>query len=197
VAASASATTLAPGSSATVTVTEPQVNDFLFAFGIPRGDVGAQGPAGPAGPQGPTGAAGPQGPTGATGSQGPQGPQGATGPQGAAGAADTLGAWQALALQSGWANFGSPYLSAAVRKSSQGIVYLRGALATPAGGGSGLLIATVPSGYAPLSQCTAVVWSSTQAGRIDVHTDGTITCTNGPTGTGVIFSLEPVFWHTT
>ena len=64
--ASASATTLAPGSDATVTLTDGE-----FSFGIPRGDHGEQGD---------------QGPQGLQGEQGPQGIQGETGPKGDTGA---------------------------------------------------------------------------------------------------------------
>lgn len=68
--ATASAATLAPGSAATVVVTEPSENLFDFAFGIPRGATGAQGAKGDTGAQGPQG---PKGDTGATGAiQDPQ-----------------------------------------------------------------------------------------------------------------------------
>jgi hypothetical protein len=77
--ATASATTLAPGSAATVVVTEPSSNLFDFAFGIPRGATGATGATGPVGA---TGAQGPAGVQGPTGPQGPKGDTGATGPAG-------------------------------------------------------------------------------------------------------------------
>lgn len=58
--ATASTTTLAPGSLATVSVQE--VNGVRsFAFGIPRGYTGATGPVGPTGPQGKQGPAGADG----------------------------------------------------------------------------------------------------------------------------------------
>lgn len=69
----ATVTTLAAGSNATVSVTASGGNTakvFKFAFGIPRGATGAQGPTGA------TGATGPQGPKGATGPQGPKGADG-------------------------------------------------------------------------------------------------------------------------
>lgn len=81
---SASATTLTPGSSATVGASLTD-DSLTFTFGIPAGETGATGPQGETGPQGPqgeTGATGPQGPqgeTGATGATGPQGPQGEAG----------------------------------------------------------------------------------------------------------------------
>jgi len=99
--ASATATTLMPGSPATVTLT-----DGVFAFGIPageqgekgapgepgaegpqgpKGDTGATGPQGPQGERGPQGEAGTPGAPGATGPEGPQGPQGPAGPQGETG----------------------------------------------------------------------------------------------------------------
>ena len=99
--ASATATTLTPGSPATVTLT-----DGVFAFGIPegeqgekgepgepgaegpqgpKGDTGATGPQGPQGERGPQGEAGTPGAPGATGPEGPQGPQGPAGPQGETG----------------------------------------------------------------------------------------------------------------
>ena len=99
--ASATATTLSPGSPATVTLT-----DGVFAFGIPageqgekgepgepgaegpqgpKGDTGATGPQGPQGERGPQGEAGTPGAPGVTGPEGPQGPQGPAGPQGETG----------------------------------------------------------------------------------------------------------------
>ena len=99
--ASATATTLTPGSPATVTLT-----DGVFAFGIPageqgekgepgepgaegpqgpKGDTGATGPQGPQGERGPQGEAGTPGAPGVTGPEGPQGPQGPAGPQGETG----------------------------------------------------------------------------------------------------------------
>lgn len=99
--ASATATTLMPGSPATVTLTEG-----VFAFGIPageqgekgepgepgaegpqgpKGDTGATGSQGPQGERGPQGEAGTPGAPGATGPEGPQGPQGPAGPQGETG----------------------------------------------------------------------------------------------------------------
>lgn len=74
---SATATTLAPGSTATASY-----DSGVITLGIPqgaKGDTGATGPAGPAGSQGPkgdkgdTGDTGPAGPAGPTGSQGPAG----------------------------------------------------------------------------------------------------------------------------
>ena len=74
----AEATTLEPGSAATVEKSEE--NGVLkLIFGIPQGE---QGPQGEAGPQGETGATGAQGPQGEQGEQGVQGIQGETGPQG-------------------------------------------------------------------------------------------------------------------
>ena len=105
--------TLPAGSLATVENTGTDTS-AVFAFGIPRGDVGATGPTGetgtvgpqgdtgPQGPQGPTGPTGPVGATGAkgdkgdTGPQGPQGPTGPTGPVGATGATGAAGAFGAV-----------------------------------------------------------------------------------------------------
>ena len=69
----ASATTLAAGSSATASVTATGTNEnmvYNFSFGIPRGNTG------PTGAMGPTGPTGPQGNTGATGARGLTGPRG-------------------------------------------------------------------------------------------------------------------------
>ena len=67
----AAATTLAAGSSATVTKSVEQSGVVTLTFGIPKGD---------------TGATGAQGPQGIQGEQGPQGIQGERGPAGADGA---------------------------------------------------------------------------------------------------------------
>jgi microcystin-dependent protein len=102
VAITASADTLPPAQTATVSVAEPTPNDFVFTFGLPEGATGPQGATGAAGPTGPqgnpgntgaSGPAGPQGPTGSTGAQGPignTGPAGPQGPQGPQGAASTV-----------------------------------------------------------------------------------------------------------
>ena len=79
--ATAAATTLAPGSAATVSLTSGADGKKL-TFGIPRGETGAAGAAGATGPQGPKGDKGDTGSAGATGPQGPKGDTGATGPQG-------------------------------------------------------------------------------------------------------------------
>lgn len=99
---SASANTLAPGSSATASATLSD-DSLSFIFGIPAGATGSQGEQGETGPvgatgatgatgeQGPKGDTGPQGDTGSqgpkgdTGDQGPQGPKGDTGERGATG----------------------------------------------------------------------------------------------------------------
>lgn len=83
--ATASATSLAPGADASVVVSELVPNTFDFDFGIPRGDVGAQGAQGVKGDTGAQGPAGAQGPQGATGPQGPQGVKGDTGDTGPSG----------------------------------------------------------------------------------------------------------------
>lgn len=83
----ATATTLAAGSPATVTVTESGPDTakvFAFTFGIPQGADGATGATGAQGPVGPAGPTGATGATGATGPQGPAGPAGATGATGEA-----------------------------------------------------------------------------------------------------------------
>lgn len=94
-----STTTGQPGTNASVTNTGTS-QAVVLAFVIPRGDVGATGPAGPQGATGPqglqgnTGPAGPQGNTGPQGLQGntgPAGPQGNTGPQGLQGDAGPAG----------------------------------------------------------------------------------------------------------
>jgi hypothetical protein len=94
-----STTTGQPGTNASVTNTGTS-QAVVLAFVIPRGDVGAIGPAGPqgaTGPQGLQGDAGPAGPQGNTGPQGlqgntgPAGPQGNTGPQGLQGDAGPAG----------------------------------------------------------------------------------------------------------
>jgi hypothetical protein len=193
---SASASTLPPGSQATVSVTEPTPNHFVLAFGLPQGATGAQGPKGDTGAQGP---AGPQGPTGATGAQGPQGAQGAQGaqgPQGNPGAADTLGGWVGVGLQSGWTNFGSPYSGLSVRKSSQGIVYMRGLVVAPAGGGTATTIAFLPGGYQPPVKMCVIVWGGTQAQRVEIYTDGTLYNTQGPAA-GNILSLDNIVYPST
>ena len=99
---SVSATTLAEGSSATVTKTETDGVVHL-EFGIPRGATGAQGERGEKGDKGDTGAQGIQGERGERGLQGIQGPKGdkgdtgekgdtgATGPKGETGATGPKG----------------------------------------------------------------------------------------------------------
>jgi Collagen triple helix repeat (20 copies) len=75
------ATTLSPGSSATVSY---DANTTKFTFGIPTGATGSTGATGAQGPQGIQGVKGDKGDKGDTGSTG------ATGPQGPAGTAATI-----------------------------------------------------------------------------------------------------------
>ena len=59
---SVTATTLAPGSAASVTKTvDPETGAVNLAFGIPEGQQGQTGPQGPEGPEGPEGQTGPAG----------------------------------------------------------------------------------------------------------------------------------------
>ena len=76
---SVEATTLSPGSDATVSYDS---ETYAFTFGIPTGATGATGPQGDTGPQGIQGIQGEKGDTGDTGPQGIQGIQGEQGIQG-------------------------------------------------------------------------------------------------------------------
>ena len=96
----------APGTSANV-VNTGTTSAAVFAFTIPRGDVGAQGSAGAAGATGPAGAQGNPGPTGAqgpTGSTGPVGPKGDKGDTGALGNEDigSIKAWPSVSPPASW-----------------------------------------------------------------------------------------------
>ena len=84
-----SATTLAAGATATVTMSGT-TTARSFIFGIPKGDTGAQGPQGEQGPQGLRGATGTNGKDGAQGPQGLRGETGATGPTGPTGSVASL-----------------------------------------------------------------------------------------------------------
>ena len=87
---SVSATTLAEGSTATVTKTE-QDGVVHLAFGIPKGQTGATGAKGDKGDKGDTGATGAKGDKGDTGERGLTGPQGPKGDTGATGATGPQG----------------------------------------------------------------------------------------------------------
>ena len=87
---SVSATTLAEGSSATVTKSE-QDGVVHLAFGIPKGATGATGAKGDKGDKGDTGATGAKGDKGDTGERGLTGPQGPKGDTGATGATGPQG----------------------------------------------------------------------------------------------------------
>lgn len=87
---SVSATTLAEGSSATVTKSE-QDGVVHLAFGIPTGATGATGAKGDKGDKGDTGATGAKGDKGDTGERGLTGPQGPKGDTGATGATGPQG----------------------------------------------------------------------------------------------------------
>lgn len=67
------ATTVAAGTTATVSVSKQADGKLKYAFSIPKGDKGERGATGAAGAAGAKGDTGPQGP------QGPQGPAGADG----------------------------------------------------------------------------------------------------------------------
>lgn len=85
--ATASATTLSAGESATVSF-----DGTAWSFGIPTGPAGAQGPQGEKGEKGDTGEQGPAGADGAAGAKGDPGEQGPAGAQGPAGPAGPAGA---------------------------------------------------------------------------------------------------------
>lgn len=68
------ATTLAPGSSASVIKTvDPDTGEVTLTFGIPQGEKGDTGATGAQGPQGPQGIQGETGPAGADGADGEDG----------------------------------------------------------------------------------------------------------------------------
>ncbi|MET0016486.1 hypothetical protein [Oscillibacter sp.] len=85
---SVEASTIAPGSAATVAKGTDDSGNVKLSFGIPAGETGATGPQGikgDTGEKGDTGATGPQGPKGETGATGPKGDKGDTGEMGATG----------------------------------------------------------------------------------------------------------------
>ena len=98
-----SVSTLPAGSEATVE-NAGTGSAAVLAFGIPRGDVGEQGPKGDKGDTGEQGEVGPQGPKGDPGDTGPQGPKGDpgdTGPQGPKGDTPTVGVGTVETLPAG------------------------------------------------------------------------------------------------
>jgi hypothetical protein len=170
--ATASAATLGPGSAATVDVTEPSDNLFHFAFGIPEGDVGAQGAkgdtgaAGAPGAQGPKGDTGAQGVPGAAGAQGPKGDTGAQGPPGADAPAPeawhNVGAAGEPAFGAGVSNFGSGNQVLRFRQD-RGRVYIEGVIFDST---ANLPIFTLPVGYRPLaiqSLCVVLIGGVTHS----------------------------------
>lgn len=97
---SVTATTLEPGSEATVSKSGSDESP-TFTFGIPKGATGEQGPKGDTGPQGETGPEGPQGPKGDTGEQGQTGPAGENGADGADGKSATITIYETITGEPG------------------------------------------------------------------------------------------------
>jgi hypothetical protein len=178
---SASATTLAPGTVATVSVTEPSPNEFVFAFGIPRGDVGATGPQGPQGPAG------------------PQGPQGIQGPQGPSGTVWT--AWMNLGLLNGFTYYGAPHTPVQYRRdTANNFVQVRGVVKHASNGAQ--TICTMPLSPNGRPSYTCVFVGRGQFGptegtwRIDVQTNGDLRPINAPADSCLYLSLDLISYFT-
>lgn len=75
------------------------------------------------------------------------------------------------AFQHSWADYGSPYASAAFLKDALGFVHFVGVLQS---GTLGSTAFTLPPGFRPATDELFVVMSNNAAGRLDVNSDGTV-----------------------
>lgn len=86
-------------------------------------------------------------------------------------------AWAGLSFGSGWVNFGANYNPGQYKRVGD-LVFLRGLVLRSSG--TGITIATLPVGYRPTVGIVLVgVATSSGAGRIDIHGDGTIILVSG------------------
>jgi hypothetical protein len=98
--------------------------------------------------------------------------------------------WTSLTLQNSWGNYNSGYQTAGYRKTTSGVVLLKGLIlrsGTPAGGE---IIGTLPVGFRPSGRLIFTASTSPNIGAsISVGVDGSITYL---TGSGSWLSLENI-----
>lgn len=91
--------------------------------------------------------------------------------------------WTALSMSSRWSNYSSAFSSAAYRKTSDGVVILKGLVKKSSSVSSGEVIGTLPESYRPTDRL--VFTTSTNANvysRVDVDTDGNIMAAKADNG---------------
>lgn len=103
------------------------------------------------------------------------------------GAVGSTDGWAALGLANGWVNYGAPWADAAARKVN-GWVMVRGLVKN---GAIGAVVGTLPIGFRPGANADLIFATDTSSGhgRVDVHSDGTITAQAGGNG---YYSLSPI-----
>jgi hypothetical protein len=118
-------------------------------------------------------------PSARVGSRGPRGLQGPSGPQGPAGGSAPPDAWKGVSLAAGWANYGSPYDTAAYHLED-GRVHLRG-LVTRTDGlpPASSPIGTLPAGYRPAKRIIFGANGGGQGARVDVAPNGQVIWISG------------------
>lgn len=105
----------------------------------------------------------------------------------------TAEAWKTPTLLNAWTNYGSPFNPVGYWKGADGVVHLRGSLAT---GTTNTTIFQLPTGYRPPNTevLPCVCFSSTLGyvtGRIDIPATGLVLCYVGPSsGVTILFCLD-------
>ena len=167
------------------------------------GPPGADGAQGPAGADGAVGAQGPQGVKGDTGAQGIQGPQGVAGTPGAAAVAEARryvgAAGEPVVFTNSWVNVdaGATPPTGAQRHAFFYLVGERVWLGGTIKGGADVTWAfTVPVGYRPKSQITAVVAASGGTAEVACDTGGRVmVAKTGASNPTVYTVLDGVNWR--
>jgi hypothetical protein len=101
--------------------------------------------------------------------------------------------WTAPTLTNSWVNFGAPFTNAGYYKDITGRVWLRGLIKN---GTINTAMLTLPSGYQPVAQHMAVVYSSSGVIRVDVATTGAVTSQGAPAGAYTYLSLDGINFMT-
>jgi type II secretory pathway pseudopilin PulG len=96
----------------------------------------------------------------------------------------TVPLWTPMNFQNTWANYSTPYSTAAYTKTAAGMIVLKGLVKTGSGN-----IAQLPAGYRPAATIMFENSTNSAGGRVDIRSDGNI---NMAVGNNAWFSLDGI-----